>query len=464
MPTRQRQKQRPGRRHWVYKIDYRRVSQVRPFLPPVQAAPGDQILFVGDIGLWGIGHFNAMSPRDLRHPERASLLQVELTFVNQGDGKQLSWNAARQRLAGPVARNVQQRVHTSETDMIMVMPGEWRALAKMLGAIPQPPLRTSAPSTRPTGASLPGTSLPVSPTTTAREVTDRPRHTPDKPSEPRGEHRYWITTDSTNDSGVMVRLLTYPGGEVRPGDPVVLVSVKGHAKLAEVTSVAAAGANRSKRSLRVTITAVTHTTALRTEVLVPFKGNVNGRLAELTESEWHSLTEQNSPVIGQNYLTAEAISVENAREIASLFTSEKLIKSSNRHRRLQNTLANLLTAAGLHPRSPSPDTPLFDLTYDVGTTTIVVEVKSLSDDNEAHQLRTGLGQVLYYAELLRSRATEVQAVLFVERAPSETIWIDVCGRAGVLLAWPTSLDQMPGLARTRWPNEAQKRSRLRSTT
>ena len=160
-------------------------------------------------------------------------------------------------------------------------------------------------------------------------------------------------------------------------------------------------------------------------------------------------------MFGRNYLSEEAISAESAREISSLFTTEKLLASSNQHRMLQNTLANLLTAAGFRPLSPSSDTPPFDLAYNAGTTTVVVEVKSLTDDNEAHQLRTGLGQLLYYTELLRPDVREIQAVLFVERAPSETIWTDVCGRARVLLAWPNSLNRVPGLAQTQWPQQAQ---------
>ena len=283
MKARQRYQQRPGRKHWVYKIDYEQVSQVKPVAPPVQAAPGDQILFVGDNGLWGIGQFNAVSPHDVRHPERASLLQIELTFVNQGNGKQLPWRAASQRLGGPAVRNVRTLVHASDTSLIMVPPGEWRALTKMLGAIPQPPpRRTSAPPASLTAAGLAAAPHPAGPTPIPNRGTAHPSL--DRPSEPRGEHRYWITADGTNDAGTMIRRLTYPGGEVRPGDPVVLISSKGDTKLAEVTSVAAAGATRSERSLRMSITTVAQPSALHSEILVPFLGNVNGRLAELTES------------------------------------------------------------------------------------------------------------------------------------------------------------------------------------
>lgn len=460
MNARQRHKQRPGRKHWVYRVEFEQVSQVRPFAPPVRAAPGDQVLFVGDNGPWGIGQFNAVSPHDLRHPERASLLQIQLTFVNQSNGKQLPWRAASQRLGGPVARNVQRRVHASETSMIMVSPGEWRALKKMLDAIPQPPPpRTSAQPAPPAAARPSPARDPAEPATISDRATARPNLDLERPSEPRGEHRYWITSDGTNDEGIMVRQLTYPGGEVRPGDPVVLITARGDAKLAEVMSVAA-GAARSQRSLRMSIKTVTQISTLDSAILTPFRGNVNGRLAELTELEWRSLTGQGLVAIGRSYLSEATISLESAREISSLFTTEKLLSSSNQHRTLQNTLADLLTATGLHPLSPGVDTPPFDLAYNTGATTILVEVKSLNDDNESHQLRTGLGQVLYYTELLRPRVAEIRAVLFVERAPTETIWVDVCGRAGVVLAWPDTVNRMPGLVQAQWPQQDQYCSNL----
>lgn len=53
---------------------------------------------------------------------------------------------------------------------------------------------------------------------------------------------------------------------------------------------------------------------------------------------------------------------------------------------------------------------------------------------------TGLGQVLDYQDQLRERASEVTAVLWVEREPSERRWTDLCQRVGVLLAWPGEED------------------------
>ena len=49
-------------------------------------------------------------------------------------------------------------------------------------------------------------------------------------------------------------------------------------------------------------------------------------------------------------------------------------------------------------RGPSrlPHEPNFDLAWQAGDTAFVVEIKSITDDNEEEQLRIGLGQVLRY--------------------------------------------------------------------
>ncbi|MDU8996421.1 EVE domain-containing protein [Streptomyces mirabilis] len=108
----------------------------------------------------------------------------------------------------------------------------------------------------------------------------------------------------------------------------------------------------------------------------------------------------------------------------------------SKHRQLQNALAREVRDRGLKPLSPIPTDPAFDLAWRVGDTLKVTEVKSLRLENESHQLRTGLGQLLDYVDQLSARAPLVQGVLWVERAPSEDRWLGICERAGVVLAWP----------------------------
>lgn len=81
----------------------------------------------------------------------------------------------------------------------------------------------------------------------------------------------------------------------------------------------------------------------------------------------------------------------------------------------------------------------------------VAEVKSLTNENEDHQLRLGLGQVLQYrhwiAASLGAPLTQIQAVLMVETKPTHAPeWKAVCAGAGVILGWPGSLDDLANRA------------------
>ena len=104
------------------------------------------------------------------------------------------------------------------------------------------------------------------------------------------------------------------------------------------------------------------------------------------------------------------------------------------HRRLQNRLAEAVKEAGLLPLSPQVGDPNFDLAWWEDDVLTVVEIKSLTKSNETPQLRSGLGQILDYAHLLRSRGHTVRPVLLVERPPISPHWTDLCRDHDVQLA------------------------------
>lgn len=107
------------------------------------------------------------------------------------------------------------------------------------------------------------------------------------------------------------------------------------------------------------------------------------------------------------------------------------------HAETQNQLADALIAAGMHPRSPAPTEPSFDVAWTDGSTIWVAEVKSITSANEEKQLRLGLGQVLRYAHILtRLHRVRVRSVLVVERKPVTDDWSDLCATHNVLLLWP----------------------------
>lgn len=116
-------------------------------------------------------------------------------------------------------------------------------------------------------------------------------------------------------------------------------------------------------------------------------------------------------------------------------------RGARAHARLQNLLADALSQRGRTPLSPTRDDPQFDLAWLERDCIIVVEVKSLSDSTETHQLRLGVGQVVEYRwNLAAARAMPVRSVLMVERAPSEPSWAGICRDEQILLAWPETLD------------------------
>ena len=120
-------------------------------------------------------------------------------------------------------------------------------------------------------------------------------------------------------------------------------------------------------------------------------------------------------------------------------------RASRAHAATQNALADYVLELGYAPMSPDVDDPNFDLVWRASTAWWVAEVKSLSSANEEKQLRLGLGQVLRYQDTLRRhQALPVEAVLMVEREPTDSSWLKLCERIGVLLLWPDRLDEVLG--------------------
>lgn len=95
-----------------------------------------------------------------------------------------------------------------------------------------------------------------------------------------------------------------------------------------------------------------------------------------------------------------------------------------------------LTVPGLDPLSPCPQDPQFDLAWHQGSTLTVVEVKSTTENNEVHQVRLAIGQIMEYASILSSVHNQVRPAIAVERPISRCSLITVCEQAGVTLVWP----------------------------
>ncbi|MFE3588357.1 hypothetical protein ACFXOY_12600 [Streptomyces niveus] len=140
--------------------------------------------------------------------------------------------------------------------------------------------------------------------------------------------------------------------------------------------------------------------------------------------------------VGQDYVVVDE-EVAPAPAAPSTPDPDLVGRNLSTHRRLQNQLAEEAQNRGLTALSPGATDPDFDLAWRDGQDRLTVcEVKSLTRANEARQLRAGLGQVLDYKDQLTERATDVAAVLWIEREPAEIRWANLCRQVGVTLAWP----------------------------
>ena len=118
------------------------------------------------------------------------------------------------------------------------------------------------------------------------------------------------------------------------------------------------------------------------------------------------------------------------------------------HNVTQNRLAAAVREAGYEPTDrPKPDEPQYDLAWEAGDVTWVAEVKSVTPRNEERQLRTALGQVLRYRQLLEADGRTVRAMIAAEVEPSDQSWADLCAREGIVLVWgPENLTVSEGSA------------------
>jgi hypothetical protein len=114
------------------------------------------------------------------------------------------------------------------------------------------------------------------------------------------------------------------------------------------------------------------------------------------------------------------------------------------HARAQNLIADAAIKSGHIPRSPAPGEPNYDVCWDTDSALWVVEVKSITDDNEERQLRLALGQVLRYRALLRTPSRTVRAVVMAERKPKDTDWLPLFKELDVTVLWPQLIEDADG--------------------
>jgi len=117
-------------------------------------------------------------------------------------------------------------------------------------------------------------------------------------------------------------------------------------------------------------------------------------------------------------------------------------RGAKAHQDIQDLLAEHVGAAGLIALGPRPQDPQFDLAWFTGEELTVVEVKSITDDNEVHQVRLAIGQVSEYAGVLQAVVTAVRPVIALERPLTKDSLLAACTRAGIIVTWPGRFDDL----------------------
>jgi hypothetical protein len=160
------------------------------------------------------------------------------------------------------------------------------------------------------------------------------------------------------------------------------------------------------------------------------------RVLEKHESMLNSEVDDAGLDFGAKYKYAD----ENSRNIENSepFNSDPnlLDRALQLHSITQNTVANWIQGEGLVPISPNSKTCDFDIAWESEHGRVVCEVKSLSDTNEVHQFRLGLGQVLEYAYL-----TSAIPVLMFSRMPNNLGLLETAQNSGVKVLWPEVLNK-----------------------
>jgi hypothetical protein len=152
-----------------------------------------------------------------------------------------------------------------------------------------------------------------------------------------------------------------------------------------------------------------------------------------------------SPGLGAPYRQVPVTGLSGSRDPFSV--DPALVERGLRgHTDTQNELASVLSNTGIEPRRGLPPGPNFDLAWQKDGTVFVAEVKSITAQNEEHQLRVGLGQVLRYRHHLSALGhNRVVAVLVPERQPRDPSWRELCQELGVVLLCRNELQRAPAL-------------------
>lgn len=164
------------------------------------------------------------------------------------------------------------------------------------------------------------------------------------------------------------------------------------------------------------------------------------RLHDLLFADLQSSLGERRLGFGRPYVPAGIVPASTPREPFTV-DPDVVDRGNQGHATTQDALAVFLRSIGIEPRrSDTTCEPDYDLGWTQEDRIWIAEVKSTTSENEEHQLRLGLGQVLRYRHALAAFGRAVTAVLVPERRPSDVRWIELCQALGVVLVWPGAFE------------------------
>lgn len=148
-----------------------------------------------------------------------------------------------------------------------------------------------------------------------------------------------------------------------------------------------------------------------------------------------------APNIGHPYrVVAEDILVSEGRPGAA---DPALHTRANRaHRLLQNNLAEKLRSFGLVPLSPGRTDPQFDIAAVIGQALVIAEVKSVTEANFHDQALAGFSQACFYSEHYERTGQTTVPLVYLERAPTASIYRTMAKRREVVLGDPQCINDI----------------------
>lgn len=155
------------------------------------------------------------------------------------------------------------------------------------------------------------------------------------------------------------------------------------------------------------------------------------RVLSATETSSSASIDLPNAKFGDAYRFADELKVDISNITIFERDPNLLDRALRLHAITQNKIANWVLTEGLIPLSPTSETCDFDIAWDSDYGRVVCEVKSLSDSNEIHQFRLGLGQVLEYAHHLSA-----SPLLVFSSKPGNIEIVDVALKSGVKVLWP----------------------------